>query len=453
VSAHAPRGRASAAAAAGGPVSWGALREPRHALPAVAVLVGTLAPAFGFFITATVLPSVVVEIGGLALYAWASTAYAVASILGSAGSSVVVGRLGTRGTLIAGAAVLAAGTVACATAPSMLVLVAGRALQGLGGGTMSAAVHGLVREAFPPALWSRMLATISAAWGVAAMSGPAVGGVFAGLGLWRGAFWCMVPLAAAAAAATWWLLPGRAAPAESHAGVAIGRLALVTGAVGAIALALRLDARARTRLFPAGMLSPRHAAGQGFWMVFFVAMCTTPGGVYIALLLQAIHGVTPAVAGYFYAAQSLAWTTAALLSARLGATRARGALVVGPAMIASGFAGVWWTLASGPLPAILAAVILLGGGIGACWAHVGAIILGSAREGEGAQTASLIPTTQTFAASLGAALCGIVANTAGLSGGATPAIAAAAGERLFGVFLVAPLLALVIAARLATPRR
>jgi predicted MFS family arabinose efflux permease len=308
------------------------------------------------------------------------------------------------------------------------------------------------------------------------MSGPAVGGVFAGLGLWRGAFWCMVPLAAAAAAATWWLLPGRAAPAERHAGVALGRLALVcvgvlavasvanvdgagarlalvTGAVGAIALALRLDARARTRLFPAGMLSPRHAAGQGFWMVFFVAMCTTPGGVYIALLLQAIHGVTPAVAGYFYAAQSLAWTTAALLSARLGATRARGALVVGPAMIASGFAGVWWTLASGPLPAILAAVILLGGGIGACWAHVGAIILGSAREGEGAQTASLIPTTQTFAASLGAALCGIVVNTAGLSSGATPAIAVIAGERLFGVFLVAPLLALLIAARLATARR
>lgn len=451
-------------------------RAPRGRGP-VAVIVGTLAPAFGFFVTATVLPSVVEEIGGLALYAWASTAYAVASILGSAGSSVVVRRTGTRGTLIVGAALLVAGTTACATAPSMPVLVAGRALQGLGGGTMTAAVHELVRETFPPSRWPRMLATISGAWGLAAMAGPAVGGAFAGLGMWRGAFWCMVPLALAAGATTWWLLPrGVAAPAARRAGVPLGRLALVcagvlgvasvanvgapparvalvAGAIAAIALALRLDAGASDRLFPAGMLSLRRPAGQGFWMVFFVAMCTTPGGVYIPLLLQVLHGVSPATAGYFYAAQSLAWTMAALLSARLAGARARGALVLGPVMIAGGFVGVYGTLATGPLAAIAASVVLLGGGIGACWAHVGAIILGSARHGEGAQTASIIPTTQTFAVSLGAALCGIVANAAGLSGGATPAAAAAAGEQLFGVFICAPLAALVIAARLATGRR
>ena len=456
-------------------VSWGALREPRHALPAAAVVLCTLAPAFGFFVTATVLPSVVAEIGGLALYAWASTAYGVASILGSAGSSVVVRRIGTRSGLMLAAAGLAAGTAACALAPTMPVLIAGRAVQGLGGGTMTAAVHGVIREVFPEELWPRMLATVSAAWGLAAMSGPAAGGVLAGLGWWRGAFWVMVPLIAVAAAATWRILPhaptgearasrvplGRlalicagvlAVGSVANAGSVAARAALVAGALGAFVLALRLDGAATDRLFPAGMLSLRRPMGQGFWMIFFVAMSTTPGSVYLPLLLQAVHQASATFAGYLYAVQSLAWTGAALASARLAGPRARTALAVGPALTAAGFAGLYWTIAEGPVAAIVACVILVGAGIGACWAHVGSVVLGSARPGEGAAVASVIPTTQTFAVAFGAAVCGIIANAAGLSESAAPRVAALAGESLFGVFLLSPLMALAIASRLAARR-
>ena len=97
-------------------------------------------------------------------------------------------------------------------------------------------------------------------------------------------------------------------------------------------------------------------------------------------------------------------------------------------------------------------VALVGGGIGTCWAHVGSIVLGSARQGEGVMTASLIPTTQTFAVSMGAALSGIIANAAGLSGGASRPVAALAAAWLFGTFLLSPLAALAIAWRLAAPR-
>jgi hypothetical protein len=466
-----PRGDRGFASAPVASASWGALREPRYALPAAAVVLCTLSPAFGFFVTATVLPSVVTEIGGLALYAWASTAYAVASILGSAGSLIVVRRTGTRGTLIISAAVLVAGTIGCALAPSMPVLVAGRSLQGLGGGMMTAAVHGVVREVFPEVLWPRMLATISGAWGLAAMSGPAVGGAFAGLGAWRGAFWVMVPLVVAGAVMTWRILPRSARPAARGSRVPLGRLGLlcagvlsvasvanvastaarvtlVTGAVAAIALVLRWDGAATDRLFPADMLSFRRRGGKGFWMIFFVAMSTTPGGVYLPLLLHLLHDVSAAAAGYFYAAQSLAWTAAALLSARLAGGRARNALVLGPLMTAAGFAGLFLTIASGPITAIALSVLLVGGGIGACWAHVASIVLGSAGHGEGAASASLIPTTQTFAVSLGAALSGIIVNAAGLSAGATRPAAALAGTWLFGAFLLAPLAALAIASRL-----
>jgi len=466
------RGLGAAAVVGAAGVAWGTLLERPHVEPAIAVVLCTLSPAFGFFVTATVLPSVVADVGGLAFYAWASTAYAIASILGSAGSSVVVRRAGIRATLLTAAVLLVAGTSVCALASSMPILIAGRGLQGLGGGMMTAAVHVVVREVFPERLWPRMLATISGAWGVAAMAGPAVGGIFAGLGIWRGAFWVMVPLIVVAALMTWRILPRAGALPErvsraplgrlglmcagvlcvasvANVGTAPARAALLAAAVIAFALMLRLDGAARERLFPAGMLSLRRSVGKGFWMIFFVAMATTPGSVYIPLLLQVLHGISAAAAGYFYAGQSLAWTIAALLSARLVGSRARGALVLGPLTMAAGFVGLFTMIASGPVAAIVASVLLVGGGIGTCWAHVGSIILGSGRHGEGAVTASLIPTTQTFAVSMGAALSGIIANAAGLSGGASRPAAALAGAWLFGAFLLAPLAALAIASRLS----
>src|SRR3989441_4237154 len=168
--------------------SWTELLEPPYTLSAVVVVLCILAPAFSAFITATVLPSAIAEIGGLAIYAWASTAYAIASMLGSAGSSVAIGRAGMRRAFVLAAAVFVVGTAVCATAPSMTVLVAGRALQGLGGGMLIAGAHSMVREVFPEVLWPRMLTAISCTWAIPALSGPAVGGVLAGLGLLRPAF-------------------------------------------------------------------------------------------------------------------------------------------------------------------------------------------------------------------------------------------------------------------------
>src|ERR1700741_2824002 len=128
------------------PGSLSALLERPHRLSAVVVVLGILAPAFAAFITATVLPSAIVEIGGLAIYAWASTAYAVGSILGSAGSSVVALTGGTRRGILLAVGVFVAGAAICATAPSMAMVVAGRGVQGVGGGILIASAHSLVRE-------------------------------------------------------------------------------------------------------------------------------------------------------------------------------------------------------------------------------------------------------------------------------------------------------------------
>ena len=182
--------------------SWAELRRPPYALSAVVVVLGILAPAFSLFITATVLPSAIAEIGGLSIYAWASTAYGVGSILGSAGSSVAIRKAGMRRAFLLAAVAFVVAAGVCGAAPSMPVLVAGRGLQRLGGGMLIAGAHTMVLEVFPEPLWPHVLATISTAWGVAALGGPALGGVLAGFGLWRMAFWAMAPIAVVAAALT-----------------------------------------------------------------------------------------------------------------------------------------------------------------------------------------------------------------------------------------------------------
>ena len=455
--------------------SWAALRQPPHVFSAVVVVLSILGPAFSTFITATVLPTAIAEIGGLAIYAWASTAYAVGSILGSAGSSVALLRIGIRRAVVLAVAVFVAGAGVCATASGMPVVVAGRALQGLGGGMLIASAHSMVRELFPETLWQRMLTTLSCAWAIPALGGPVVGGVLAGLGHWRAAFWAMTPIAVIAAALTWRMLPRSETLDPKPARVPFGRLglicasvlcigaiantrataaraALVVGAAAAVALMLRLDSRSGARLFPTGMLSLGSRIGQGFWMIFLLAMSTTPGGVYVPLLVQVLHAVTPAAAGYLYAVQSLSWTMGTILSAQVTPVRARTVIVLGPLLMATGFAGLFFTIGAGPVAAIAASLMLVGIGIGTCWAHIGTAILSSARPDEGGLTAAMIPSTQLFAIALGAALSGVIANAAGLGGGASVEAAALAGTWLFGGFVAAPLAAFVIGSRLRPAR-
>src|SRR5262249_6608645 len=136
------------------------------------------------------------------------------SIVGSASWSVVTRKAGPRMGLLVAALFFVAGTAACGAAPTMLAMVSGRAIQGLGGGMMIAGVYSAVRELFPEVLWPRALATISGAWGIAAMTGPAIGGFFAHLGLWRAAFWTMVPVAVLTCALSWQLLRPRARGSE-----------------------------------------------------------------------------------------------------------------------------------------------------------------------------------------------------------------------------------------------
>jgi len=343
----------------------------------------------------------------------------------------------------------------------------------VGGGLTFGIVHGMVRELFPEPMWPSRLALMSTVWGVAAIGGPFAGGLLAQLGMWRTAFWGMVPIILAPAVTSWWLLPRRTRRGPP-ARVPLGRLllicvavlclasianvrgpaprtALALGTLLAIALTLRLDGRAKVRLFPSEMLSLGRPTGKAFAMIFLIALSGSPTSVFISLLSQVVHGITPATAGYFYAVQSLAWSITSLFSARVRPERLRLAMVAGPLVMAAGLGGVALTIGPGPVPAIAAALGVVGVGIGVCWAHVAKIVLASAREGEEEVSAALTPSAQLFAVAFGAAGAGIVASATGLTSSATPEVAALTGTVLFGIAALGPLAAAFVATGLRPP--
>src|ERR1700757_810007 len=167
---------------------WRALLAPRLVLILCVLLGGVLLRSMNVLVTATLLPSIVAELGGANLMSWPTTAFVASSIVAASGTSLVSTRFGNRRSFAAGALVYAAGGVLCAAAPSIGFVIAGRFVQGLGGGLLSALAYVLVRNAFPEALWPRVFGLLSGVWSVTVLIGPLIGGVFASYGHWRGAF-------------------------------------------------------------------------------------------------------------------------------------------------------------------------------------------------------------------------------------------------------------------------
>lgn len=161
----------------------------------VAVLLGMLLAALDQTIVATALPTVVADLGGAGHQSWVVTSYLLASTIVTA----IVGKLGDlfgRKTVF-GAAVLffLAGSVLCGMAGSMTMLVASRALQGVGGGAIMVTAMALIGEVIPLRDRGRYQGALGAVFGVTTVIGPLLGGFFTDHLSWRWAFWINVPIA------------------------------------------------------------------------------------------------------------------------------------------------------------------------------------------------------------------------------------------------------------------
>ena len=189
--------------------SWSALFHGRRLAYTVLLTLSIGIHAVGLHMLATVLPSIVADLGGAAFYAWATLLYTIASIIGTACGGLVTARLELRRGYLVGALVLLGGSLGCATAPHIAVFLLARILQGLGSGLLVAIAYSMVSELYIDVLRARVLSAISGIWGVAALLGPMVGGMFAASGWWRGAFWSTAPVLLPLSILAWYTLPHR----------------------------------------------------------------------------------------------------------------------------------------------------------------------------------------------------------------------------------------------------
>ncbi|MEO3759376.1 MDR family MFS transporter [Mycobacterium sp. B14F4] len=161
----------------------------------VAVLLGMLLAALDQTIVATALPTVVADLGGAGHQSWVVTSYLLASTIATA----IVGKLGDlfgrKAVFEVSILFFLAGSVLCGMAGSMTMLVASRALQGIGGGAIMVTAMAVIGEVIPLRERGRYQGALGAVFGVTTVIGPLLGGFFTDHLTWRWAFWINVPVA------------------------------------------------------------------------------------------------------------------------------------------------------------------------------------------------------------------------------------------------------------------
>ncbi|MGW3961326.1 MDR family MFS transporter [Amycolatopsis sp. NPDC005003] len=165
----------------------------------IAVMLSTALVALDSTIIATAVPSVVRDLGGFAQFPWLFSIY----LLTQAVTVPLYGKfadvLGRRPVMFFGIAAFLVGSVLCGAAWSMPVLIAARAVQGIGAGAIQPMSMTVIGDLYTVEERARVQGYVASVWGVASVVGPTLGGLFAEYLDWRWIFFINLPLGALAA--------------------------------------------------------------------------------------------------------------------------------------------------------------------------------------------------------------------------------------------------------------
>jgi MFS family permease len=438
---------------------WRALLGSRFLGTSTLLAGGVALYAINEFLTVSLLPSTLADIGGERLFAWATTLYLVGSVVAATAVNAVLLRVGARSSYLMGLAVFAIGSLVCAAAPDMEVLLVGRTLQGAAGGLLAGLGYAVINSALPQSLWTRASALVSAMWGVATVIGPAMGGIFAQLGHWRWAFGAMPMLTVAMAVLVPIVLP----PGPGDQGDTGPVLKMPVWSVlllAAAALAVSAAEIPHYRVATAGLLAagtllvvvfvvvdrrmavsvlPPSAFGPGplkwIYLAMALLMASAMVDMYVPLFGQRLAHLVPVVAGFLGAALAVGWTAGEIVSASLSSRRVIAVMVAAAPLImalglALGAVAQVDDAHAGRVALWSLALMITGAGIGAAWPHLSAWAMRCVDdENEGAAAAAAINTVQLISGAFGAGLAGVVVNSAQGS-------AVIAARWLFAVFAV-----------------
>jgi MFS family permease len=190
-------------------------------------------------ILASALPTIGRDLGDTQELPWLITAYLLASTAVIPLYGKIADIRGRAFALRIAIAVHLAGSLICALAPSMLVLILGRSLQGIGGGGLSSMGMVVLGDVAAPRERGRYYAYFAVTYTTAGACGPALGGFLADYVHWSAIFWINIPLGLAALAVTSSLLRGLPRHERPHRLDVIGAL-LIVGASVSLMLGLNV---------------------------------------------------------------------------------------------------------------------------------------------------------------------------------------------------------------------
>ena len=408
------------AAGAGDVDAGGGLWSPqRRALTSGLVLTITFIASEALAVV-TIMPVVAQNLGGLSLYGWVFSAFMLGSVLGIVTAGRQADRYGPARPFLGGLALFCAGLAIAGSAPTMLVLVGGRALQGIGAGAVPAVAYVAIGRSLPENLRPRMMAVLSTAWVVPGMVGPAIAAAVASFFGWRIVFLGLIPLvivtgglalpallrlgkppaddtaSASGPGAEHRLIDGLAAAAG--AGLTLAGLTRTAGVdqlfvgLGVMAAGVAVLGTSLRRLLPAGTFSAQRGLPSVILCRGLLTFTFFGADAYVTLTITTVRHHSPVLAGTAITGATLAWTAGAWVQARLSSRlEARRLVRAGLIVITVGLAAMALVL----LPAVpvytgLAAWTVAGFGMGLAYSPISLLMLREAPDGrEGWASASL----------------------------------------------------------------
>ncbi|MFC5500915.1 MFS transporter [Lysinimonas soli] len=445
-------------------------------------MVSTALIAIDATILATAVHPLVQDLGGFAAFPWLFSIYLLAQAVSVPIYSKLADTIGRKPIILIGIGLFLLGSVLSGFAWSMPVLIAFRALQGIGAGAVQPMSITIIGDIYTVAERARVQGYVASMWAISSVVGPTLGGLFSQFASWRWIFFVNVPLCVLAFVL---LLrgfhekvektqrridvPGAALLAASTALIILGILeggvawpwdspiSIAVFVVGAALLVafLLVERRAREPVLPLWVFRRRLLLTTSL-SAFAVGAALVGLTSYIPTYLQVSLGVTPLVAGLALAALTIGWPISATFAGRiylrigfrLTAILGAAIVVVGAVLLA----------AVGLTPSIVLVAVfcfVIGAGFG--WANVSTLIAAQASvewNERGVVTGANM-FARSIGSAVGAAVLGAIANGVIAANGGNesdPASVTLASTAVFvGVVAVGIMLLVSVVAMPRTP--
>ena len=392
------------------------------------------------------MPIVAQELGNLQLYGWVFTAFMLGSLIGIVVVGGIIDRRGLGAPFAVGIGLFVVGLIVGGLAPSMEVLVGARFVQGLGAGTVPPIAYVAIGRSLPERLRPQMFATLSTAWVLPGVLGPAIAGAVGETFGWRYVFLGLLPLIAFSSSIAYSQVRrvGPAAIVSDNAATLRDRLPLAllvaagTGLLlagltsgepvllaGLGALGAVLALVALRRLTPPGTLRAARGLPAAVLVRGIITFAFFGVDAYIALVLVEWRGLSATQAGIALTAATLAWTSGSWIQARLSSRYPPDRFVqAGIVALIIGLASFLLVLMPELSPWLAVPTVAIAGlGMGLAYSPLALIVLREAHGAEQGRASSALSLTDSLGTALGI----------GITGAAVAASVRSTGEPVSGL--------------------